>query len=152
MGKSLFQGLKKEWDSISDEEIEQNRLKKKEKKAEKAEKKQREKIDKIDRATEEVQNLLGSDEEVLYVYTFWNDKMIVTNKKLIYIDLKVAKNKTFAMIPHRKITSYSLLVPTGLSVKGKLKIFTGGDTPSLEIQSVLNEGMNEFCRILADII
>src|SRR5699024_4982635 len=96
--------------------------------------------------------VIGKEEEILYAFTFWNDKMIVTNKKLIYVDTRIAKNKTFAMIPFNKITSYSLQVIKGISGKGKLKIFTGGDTPGIEIESVLNGGMNEFCTILADII
>lgn len=90
------------------------------------------------------------NEEILYAYNFMLNKMVVTDKKLIFIDMKVAKNKTYAMIPFNRITSYSLLKPSGFSVKGKLKIFTGGDTPSLELESMFNDGMNEFCKILAD--
>lgn len=100
----------------------------------------------------EVDLVIGKNEQILYHFTFWNDKMIVTDKKLIYIDKRIAKHKTFAMIPFNQITSYSLLLPTGISVKGKLKIFTGGDNPAIEIETVLNEGMNEFCKILADIV
>lgn len=123
-----------------------------ERKQKKLEKQQQKNETNINNSKSEVSNLLGTTEEILYAYSFWNDKMIVTDKKLIYVDKRVAKNKTFAIIPYNKITSYSLLVPTGLSTKGKLKIFTGGDNPALEIETSLNEGMNEFCKILADII
>jgi len=143
MGIGKF--IKEEWEKTP-VETEEERKKRKE------EKKQKQEADKLQAARKEVENIIGESEEILYVYTFWNDKMIVTNKKLIYVDLRVAKNKTFAMIPFSKITSYSLLVPTGFSMKGKLKIFTGGDTPSLEIESALNEGINQFCKVLADII
>lgn len=115
-------------------------------------KKQKKMKEQDDLILKEVDLVIGKNEKVLYHFTFWNDKMIVTDKKLIYIDKRIAKNKTFAMIPYSQITSYSLLVPTGISVKGKLKIFTGGDNPALEIETALNEGMNEFCSVLADII
>lgn len=144
MPKGFFEGLKEGMNEIKEklpEELKQD---------DKSQKKQIKEKKLLESTIKEVYNLLGKDEEVLYVHPFLKNKMVVTNKKLIYIDVKTAKNKTFAMIPFNKITSYSLLVPTGLSVKGKLAIFTGGDKPSLEIESVLNDGMNEFCRILAD--
>lgn len=114
------------------------------------EKRKKENDEKIKEVTKEVKALMGSDEEVLFVHKFWNDKMIATNKKLIYIDLKIAKNKTFAMIPFNRITSYALTMPTGLAVKTKLKIFTGGDRPSIEIEAAFDEGMKGFCKVLAE--
>lgn len=147
--KDLKEGMKEGANDIINQTLEEGSKERQEKSDAKYQKKQEQEIKSIPK---EAQIVLGSEEKILYAFTFWNDKMIVTNKKLIYIDTKIAKNKTFAMIPFNKITSYALLVPTGLSAKGKLKIFTGGDSPAIEIESVLNEGMNEFCTILADII
>lgn len=147
--EDLKEGMKEGVKDIANqtpEDRENERLEKKRAKQDKSQAREMESIPK------EAYMVIGNNEEILYAYTFWNDKMIVTNKKLIYVDTKIAKNKTFAMIPLNKITSYSLQVPTGLSVKGKLMIFTGGDSPSIQIESVLNEGINEFCTILADII
>lgn len=97
-----------------------------------------------------IDDLIGYNEEVLYVHKFIVNKMVITNKRLIYIDTKFAKNKTYHMIPLDKVTSYSLVSPKGLSVTEKLQIFTGGDTPSIVVESKFNEGMKEFCKILAD--
>ena len=99
---------------------------------------------------EEIQEVLGTNEEVIYSFFFAINRMIITNKKLIFIDAKIAKSKNYIMIPFNKITSYSLLKPSGLSIKTKLKIFTGGDNPSLELESIFDDGMKEFCKVLAD--
>lgn len=113
-------------------------------------KKNKKENDNIETATKEVEMLLGKDEEVLFVHKFWNDKMIATNKKLIYVDFKIAKDTTYAMIPYNRITSYALTMPTGFSTKTKLKIFTGGDEPSLVVDANFDSGIKDFCKVLAD--
>lgn len=144
MAGGFFKGVKEGIKDISDGTATQERKEKQEGK-----KQLNDKLS-IDNVKDEVDDLLGMNEEILYVYNFMLNKMVVTDKKLIFIDMKVAKNKIYAMIPFNRITSYSLLKPSGFSVKGKLKIFTGGDIPSLELESMFNDGMNEFCKILAD--
>lgn len=144
MAGGFFKGVKEGIKDISDGTANQERKEKQE-----AKKQLNDKLS-IENVRDEVDDLIGMNEEILYAYGFMLNKMVVTDKKLIFIDNKVAKNKTYAMIPFIKITSYSLLRPTGFSAKGKLMIFTGGDTPSLELESIFNEGMNEFCKILAD--
>lgn len=141
--KGIAQGVEDIADGTYIKEQEEKQVIKKE------QKKAKDRI-KAEDARKEVEDLLGTNEDVLYAYSFMINKMIVTDKKLIFINNKVAKNKTYAMIPFNKITSYSLLKPSGLSVKGSLRIFTGGDTPALELESMFNDGMNEFCKILAD--
>lgn len=144
MASGFFKGVKEGIKDITDGTADLERK-------EKQEEKQGNQLKaEIDRAKEEVEDLLGSNEGVLYAFTFFNNKMIITDKKLIYVDARVAKSKTYAMVPFNKITSYSLLKPTGLSLKGRLKIFTGGDVPSLELESMFDDGMKEFCKILAD--
>ena len=144
MASGFFKGVKEGIKDISDGTATQERKEKQEGK-----KQLNDKLS-IENVRDEVDDLLGMSEEVLYAYSFMLNKMVVTDKKLIFINNKVAKNKSYAMIPFNRITSYSLLKPTGFSVKGNLKIFTGGDTPTLELESMFNEGMNEFCKILAD--
>lgn len=146
----FFKGMKEGWEEVKEQTPEQLEQEKIEKKNMKMVERQRAEMKNLDFLSDELGYLLCEDEELLYVYTFVKNKMIITDKKLIYMDLRVAKHKTFTMIPFNKITSYSLLVPTGLSVRGKLQIFTGGDTPSLEIESAMNEGINEFCTILSE--
>ena len=115
-----------------------------------ATKKDKKENDNIEAATKEVEMLLGKDEKVLFVHKFWNDKMVATNKKLIYVDLRIAKDTTYAMIPYNRITSYALTMPTGFSTKTKLKIFTGGDEPSIVVDANFDSGIKEFCKVLAD--
>lgn len=155
MGKGMFrsfkEGIKQGLDEVVNEP-EKVKAEREEKKEKKRIDRQERELENISRLEEELSFILGDNEKILESHTFIKNKIIITNKKFIYLDVSVARNKAFMMIPFDKVTSYSLLIPTGLSAKGKLKIFTGGDSPAIEIESIMNEGMNRFCKKLADII
>lgn len=152
MAKSLFegfkQGVKEGFEEVKNQTPEQRETEQQERQHARADKRQENEIKQL---PTEISMLLGESEEVQYAFTFVNDKMVVTNRKIIHIDSRIAKSKTFAMIPFNKITSYSLLVPKGLSISGRLKIFTGGDVPGIEVETMFDDNLKEVCRILADL-
>lgn len=144
---NFFKGVKEGVKDIADGTVKKEKLKKERIKTASEREKNRIKAEEM---RSKLDDLIGYNEEILYVHNFLINKMVITNKRLIYIDTKISKNKTYHMIPLNKVTAYSLISPTGLSVTEKLQIFTGGDTPSIVVESKFNEGMREFCKILAD--
>ena len=80
MASGFFKGVKEGIKDISDGTATQERKEKQEGK-----KQLNDKLS-IENVRDEVDDLLGMSEEVLYAYSFMLNKMVVTDKKLIFIN------------------------------------------------------------------
>ena len=84
---------------------------------------------------ESIRPYLGPDETLLAQYLFYNDRMYATDRKLIFLEKKLAKESTYIIVPYDSIRAYKVVVPTGLSVKSKLKIYVGGSEPIIDVEA-----------------
>ena len=100
-------------------------------------------------ATERVKNLLAEGEEVIYRYGFINNLLVATTKKVIYLDKTVGKTTAYYSVPYGKISSFSFEDPTGAAVTTKVRIYAGGDSPAISIDTKLGDGLIEICQVIS---
>ena len=100
-------------------------------------------------ATERVKNMLAEGEEVIYRYGFINNLLAATTRKVIFIDKVVAKTTTYYVVPYSKITNFSYEDPTGLALTAKVRIYAGGDSPAISIDTKIGDGLIEICQVIS---
>lgn len=106
----------------------------------------------LEHVTERVDKLLADGEHVIYHYPFINNLLVATTRKVIFLDVAVGKTKTYYSVPYSKITNFVFEDPTGLSLTTKVRIFAGGDTPAISIDTKMGSGLIEICQVIASMI
>ena len=73
-------------------------------------------------------NFLLSDEEVFGSYKGIRDRLVITNKRIIVIDVQglTGKKKEFLFIPFSKIVSYSVESAGTIDLNSELKLWLSG--------------------------
>lgn len=93
----------------------------------------------------EVQGLLINGEEVLYAFQTIRDQLVLTNKRIISIDVQglTGKRKSFATMPYSKIQYFAIQTPgfAELFPDSELMImFTNGFTATFEFKGQVDIG------------
>lgn len=72
--------------------------------------------------------LIGEDEQILLSFKSIRDRLIVTNKKLLIIDIQgiLGKKKEYMVIPLSKITAFSCESAGTFDLDAELKIWASG--------------------------
>ncbi|MBW8383997.1 MAG: PH domain-containing protein [Youngiibacter sp.] len=103
-------------------------------------------------ATERLKNMLAEDEQVIYRYGFINNLLAATTKKVIYLDKTVGKTTTYYAVPYSKITNFIYEDPTGMAMTTKVKIYAGGDSPAISIDTKMGDGLIEICQVISSML
>ena len=74
---------------------------------------------------DEVSGLLISGEEVLYAFQTVRDQLVMTNKRIIAIDVQgiTGKRKSFATMPYSKIQYFSIQTPGFIEIFPDCELF-----------------------------
>ena len=94
---------------------------------------------------DEVSGLLISGEEVLYAFQTVRDQLVMTNKRIIAIDVQgiTGKRKSFATMPYSKIQYFSIQTPGFIEIFPDCELFimfSNGFTAKFEFKGNVDIG------------
>lgn len=111
----------------------------------------------IDKASvrEEVSGLLISGEEVLYAFQTIRDQLVLTNKRIIAIDVQgiTGKRKSYSTMPYSKIQYFTIQTPGFAEIFPDSELFlmfSSGFTAKFEFKGQVDIG--QIGRMLSEYI
>lgn len=104
---------------------------------------------------DEVSGLLISGEEVLYAFQTVRDQLVMTNKRIIAIDVQgiTGKRKSFATMPYSKIQYFAIQTPGFIEIFPDCELFimfSNGFTAKFEFKG--NVDIGEIGRMLSEYV
>ncbi len=97
--------------------------------------------------------LISEDEQVLLSFKSIRDRLIVTNKKLLIIDIQgiLGKKKEYMVIPLSKITAFACESAGTFDLDAELKIWASG-LNQIQFEFMKGTDIRPLTRILNDAI
>lgn len=94
--------------------------------------------------------LLLDDEEILMSYKSVRDRLIVTNKRLIVVDVQgiTGKKKEFMIIPFSKISTFSCESAGTFDIDAEMKVWCSG-LGRIEFEFMKGTDIKPLLRILS---
>ncbi|WP_027624455.1 PH domain-containing protein [Clostridium lundense] len=94
--------------------------------------------------------LILNDEEILISYKSVRDRLIVTNKRLIVIDVQgiTGKKKEFMIIPFSKISTFSCESAGTFDIDAEMKVWCSG-LGRIEFEFMKGTDIKPLLRILS---
>ena len=93
--------------------------------------------------------LIGSNEEVLLSYKSVRDRLIVTNKKLLIIDVQgvTGRKKEYMVLPYSKLTGFSCESSGTFDMDAELKVWASAIN-QVEFQFLKGTDIRPLAKVL----
>ncbi|MEM0911420.1 MAG: PH domain-containing protein [Pseudomonadota bacterium] len=90
----------------------------------------------IGEITSELQEVLSETESVASAYKLIRDLLVITNKRIIFIDKQgmTGKKVSYQSIPYKSITQYIVETAGTFDTDSELKVWISGQSAPLEIE------------------
>ena len=97
--------------------------------------------------------LIGSNEEVLLSYKSVRDRLIVTNKKLLIIDVQgvTGRKKEYMVLPYSKLTGFSCESAGSFDLDAELKIW-GSGINQIQFEFIKGTDIRPLAKVLNNAI
>ncbi|NYT06151.1 MAG: PH domain-containing protein [Methanomicrobiales archaeon] len=95
--------------------------------------------------------IISDGESVQKAYKLIRDLIILTNKRLIYVDVQgiTGKKREYHSIPYTKITQFSVETAGHLDLDAELKIWVAGMSAPREIQFSRSANLTDLVKVLS---
>jgi len=95
--------------------------------------------------------LMAQNEEIVKAYKLIRDIIILTNKRLIFVDFQglTGKKKEYKSIPNKNITQFSIETAGHLDFDSELKIWISGLHTPLEKKFSKKSNVNDLLNVLS---